>query len=90
MKRYLVVWSQEALDEIAALWIAAPSEVRAAILKAWRQVDDELAQTPEELGESRDAGKRIWFAPPLGVLFKIDVEKKEVRILQVWKFRTRT
>jgi len=89
MKRHLVIWSQEALDEIAALWVAAPSELRKSILKAWHQVDETLARDPENLGESRDEGRRIWFEALLGVLFKVNVEKKEVRLLQVWTFKTR-
>jgi len=44
--KYSVVWQQEALDEITLLWAAADSELRQSILKAWRQVDDVLAQGP--------------------------------------------
>lgn len=89
MKRFLVIWSQVALDAITAAWIAAPSELRNGILKAWRRIDDELANNPEELGESRQDGRRIWFEFPLGVLFKVEAEKKEVRLLQVWTFKKR-
>ena len=90
MKRFLVVWSQVALDAITVAWIAAPSELRNAILKAWHRVDEELARDPEELGESRDEGRRIWFEFPLGVLFKVNVEMKEVRLLQVWTYKKRS
>ena len=90
MKRYLVIWSQVALDGITAAWVAAPSELRGAILKAWHRIDDELASNPEDLGESRDEGRRIWFESPLGVVFKVDADKKEVRLLQVWTFTKRS
>jgi len=89
MKRFLVIWSQVALDSITFAWSEAPSELRHAILKAWRRIDDVLAENPEEVGESRDDGRRIWFEYPLGVLFRVNVENKEVRLLQVWTFKKR-
>jgi hypothetical protein len=72
------------------IWVAAPSDLRDSILKAWHQIDDTLARDPEDLGESRDEGMRIWFEAPLGILFKVAVEKKQVRLLQVWTFAKRS
>ena len=89
MKRFQVIWSQVALDAITEAWSAAPSELRNAILKAWHRIDDVLVNHPDEVGESREESRRIWFEFPLGVLFKVDAEKKEVRVLQVWIFKKR-
>jgi hypothetical protein len=56
-------------------------------MTASRRVDQQLHLTPQEQGESRDAGSRILFEAPLGIIYKVDEEKKLVRILRAWMYR---
>lgn len=89
MKRFTVVWSQEALDEIAQLWIAADGELRNAIMTAWHKVDEILANEPMNVGESREIGRRVMFEYPLAVKFKVEVSTSTTRLLQIWTFKKR-
>ena len=84
MKKFTVIWSQEALDEITVTWVAAESELRKAILDAWHKVDEILADDPANVGESRESDRRIFFEYPLSVVFKVEMGTATVRLLQVW------
>jgi hypothetical protein len=79
-----VEWLASALDELAALWLRADSESRRLITAATRATDEELKSRPEEKGESRAEGERIFFSSPLGIAFEVDRGRFVVRILHVW------
>lgn len=83
---FRVRWKQSALNELAALWLAADSEIRTAINTAVQSIDELLRLDPEGEGESRPNKRRILFVAPLGVLFRVRVEQSVVRVLQVWRF----
>ena len=79
MTRYTVVWHQEALDELARLWIDAPD--RAAITLAASAIDRHLAADASEKGTAVPNHLRQLTIPPLRVLFAVSESDRRVRIL---------
>jgi hypothetical protein len=65
--RYQVVWTRRADSELADVW--TDSADRNAVSYAARQIDSALARDPLACGESRTAGRRIFFGQPLVVIF---------------------
>ena len=43
---YRVIWIQEALDDLASLWVAADSQTRKAVTEGVRQLDQLLEDKP--------------------------------------------
>lgn len=84
---YRVEWQQEAVNELADIWIKGDSPLRQAITSATHNLDRELAANPFRDSESRDGDVRILFTSPLGALFEVDVKRQVVWILHVWAFR---
>jgi len=85
--RYSVDWLPAAEEELASLWLNAPD--RNAITRAAHAIDLRLQDEPEEAGESRPDGRRIVFAPPLGVIFRVIPGGRLVQVVHVWQFGTR-
>ncbi len=77
---------RSALNELADLWMRANSEQRRSISAATQTIDELLQVDPSNQGESRPLGRRILFAAPLGILFKVHHQQSSVRVLQVWQF----
>jgi hypothetical protein len=84
---YEVRWLEVALNELAALWLAASSAERQAITAATHALEARLAHDPEQEGESRSGTSRITFAPPLAVWFRIDAAEQAVTIFHVRSVR---
>jgi len=84
---YRLHWIQAALDELAAIWLAADSATRRAITGAVHSLEKELANNPNNVGESREVGERICLNYPLGVTLEVDDDKRTVHILHVWDIR---
>ena len=85
---YSIYRSQAAAAPLAEAWELADATLREAILEASRLLERQLHQDPHEQGESRGAGVRILFQVPLGILYEVDDDKKLVRILRSWVYRT--
>jgi hypothetical protein len=83
---FRVRWKQAAINELASLWMNADAEQRRAITQATDLIDRQLQVDPEIQGESRPRNRRILFATPLGILFRVDPQQKLVRVLQIWRF----
>jgi hypothetical protein len=81
---YVVIWGSAALQELAALWVNADAELRAAITAATEEIDLALTRFPDDVGESRPDNRRIAFARPLGVLFRVRSSDRRVIITRVW------
>jgi hypothetical protein len=79
---------QSAMTSLKEAWEQAEPEAQNAILRATRQLDQELQQDPTTKGESRDGATRVLFEAPLAVLFVVDEERKLVRVLRAWHYRT--
>lgn len=82
---YQVHWRKEASDELASIWLAADHNDRRAITEAANAIDRALGTNPGQCGESRSAGRRIFFCTPLGVIFQIFESHRAVYVLQIWR-----
>ena len=82
---YQVHWRKEASDELASIWLAADHNDRRAVTQAASAIDRALATDPDQRGESRSAGRRIFFCAPLGVIFQIMESQGLVYVLQIWR-----
>jgi hypothetical protein len=83
---YRLRWKRSALEELADLWTDADSSDRREINQALSSIEHELARTPLQAGESRPAGNRIVLEPPIAVVFNVDPDKQQVRVLQIWRY----
>lgn len=83
---YSVIWLPNAEQELAALWLNASD--RGAITRAAATLDQLLARDPANEGESRPNGRRILFAAPLALIYRIHFDQRQVDVLHVWQFRT--
>jgi hypothetical protein len=84
---FRVEWLQEALDELTELWLRADSALRQAITAATSAVDQELQADPYRSTESREDEVRVFFAYPLGFQVEVDLHRRAVQVLHVWRFR---
>jgi hypothetical protein len=85
-----VRWEDTALNQAAALWMAADSTVRQTITSAMNRIDERLRRNPSEEGESRPEDRRILFDFPLGILYRIEPTGEVVSVLRVWHCPKRT
>lgn len=76
---YRVVWVRGTRGRLAGLLAGADPRV---ILAAAR-VTAVLEHCPRSFGESRPAGRRIGFVPPLAVEFEIDDGGQVARVFEV-------
>jgi hypothetical protein len=81
---FTVRWIPSALNALAAIWTASTSGQRRAITKASHTIDAQLANDPLNVGEARAQGRRVLLVTPLGVIYKVDVSTRTVRVLSVW------
>ena len=79
---YQVVWLPSALDELAAIWLAASDRI--SVTAASHRIDQRLAANPLTEGESRDSEvERIAFEPPLQVLARVSEDDRMVWVIAV-------
>ena len=81
---YSVLWSHTALQMLAAVWTSASD--REAVTKSSQRLDILFAHHPLDIGESRDADRRIVFDPPIQVLYRVLSFPKRVEVLSVARF----
>ena len=86
---FRVDWLQSALNELADLWTQADSDQRQVITEACHAIEQRLARDPEQESESRPAGRRITFAPPLAATYRIEEDERTVTVVHVRMFRHR-
>jgi multidrug efflux pump subunit AcrA (membrane-fusion protein) len=86
---YRVEWLQSALDQLAAAWGQADSELRQAITAATNVLDRQLVVAPDVYGESRGGTARVHFVSPLSVNFSVDDDQRLVTVLSVRVYRPR-
>jgi hypothetical protein len=84
--KFRVVWTPTAERELTALWLA--SRRRHLVTAAAHQADEVLAGDPKNVGESRDANKRIMFIPPLIVEFEVVDSEQTVFVRAVREQRS--
>jgi hypothetical protein len=86
---FRVEWVEAAIDDLAAIWMRVDSDQRRAVTSAANAIDVALRSDPFRESESRDDERRVFFAPPLGVFFSVDLPRRVVRVGQVWHYRPR-
>ncbi len=86
---FRVKWIEEAVDDLAAIWMRADSDKRRGITEASDAIDRELKSDPFRQSESRDDDRRVLFASPLGVFFSVDNKHRVVRVGRVWYYGPR-
>lgn len=85
--KFVVRWKQDALDDLAAMWLDAGSWDRRRITTSAREADRVLRRGPYGASESRDGDRRILFVAPLAITFRVDTEADKVEVLRVRQFR---
>ena len=83
---YSVIWLPDAEQELAGLWL--DSRDRDVVTRAADAIDRLLARDADIQGESRPNGRRILFASPLAVTYRVRRDEHQVDVLHVWRFRT--
>ena len=81
---YRIVWKPEAEKRLTTIWLDAAD--RQAVTDAASMIDLRLSHDPKTQGEERDAGRRILFVPPLGVIFKDNSRTRTVQVVTVWQY----
>ncbi|MBI1900144.1 MAG: hypothetical protein HYS13_03380 [Planctomycetia bacterium] len=79
--RFTVVWDDEALNQLAVIWLDADD--RAAVTSAQAAIDAELAMAPASKGTSVSEGLRRLVKSPLQVLFEVADADRLVRVTAV-------
>jgi hypothetical protein len=81
---YTVLWTPDAEQELAALWLDASN--RAEVTRASHALDQRLAANGPDEGESRAEDERVVFEAPLGVLIEVRLGERLIRVLHVWTY----
>ena len=81
MSRYVVVWTQNALEELAEIWTEADD--LPAITSAAHAVDRELSEQPADKGTTLSEGLRALVIPPIRILFSADEATGVVEVAKV-------
>ena len=79
--RYTVLWSPEAEDQLAEIWIEAAD--RNAVTAAQATIDEELAADPETKGKEASEDLRRFKVEPLVVLFEIQPGDRLAKVTAV-------
>jgi hypothetical protein len=82
---YVVRWRKSALDRLAELWLEAEDRNNITT-RAVEEIDHTLARVSNATGESRSDSTRVYFVPPVGVFYDVDVVDEIVSVLHVWTF----
>lgn len=62
-----IAWEGSALDELADIWLHAPSNERRQVTTAASDLEARLRVNPGDQGESRPHGRRVLYAPRIAV-----------------------
>jgi len=81
---YDVTWKENAYLQLVEIWEEARdnSDLRQAI----RAINFDLSDDPSTKGESRSDGRRVFFAPPLAIIFRVNFRLNDVVIIDIWRF----
>jgi plasmid stabilization system protein ParE len=85
---FTVVWKPEAERRLANIW--TDSTDRNAVTRSAGVIDRALKDHPENLGESRGKGRRVFLEAPLGVVFQVSSADRMVTVLTVWDYERRS
>ncbi len=80
MIRYTVIWQDEAIEDVAALWLDASDP--AVITTGCNTIQKLLSLSPEIRGTEMREGLRSLTVWPLRAIFAV---REEDRIIEVWR-----
>jgi plasmid stabilization system protein ParE len=83
---FSVVWTDHALDDLANLWVTVDPQTRNRIEAAVNWLNVALQLDPNEVGESRPNNRRIAFAGPLVISFRVEGASSTVRVNHVSRY----
>lgn len=83
------IWHDQALDELADIWVRATRAERDEVERAVNEINRELSDQPWLKGESRGPTTRIVIIDPLTVRFQVLPGTVVARILNVRMRRRR-
>jgi hypothetical protein len=81
---YDVIWSSDAEQELAALWL--DPAIRSLVSTQSQRLDERLAANAPDEGESRPGDHRIASETPLGILFHVEIAERRATVVHVWAF----
>ncbi len=81
--KYTVVWSLDAENDLAAIWMEA--EYRAEVTAAGDAIDVILREDAHLKGESRHGRVRVLLVAPLGIEFEVLRDDCIARVVYVWR-----
>ncbi len=79
-------WSDEALEQLADIYVAADEVKRDVMARAVERFNSQLARDPHSLGESREGMGRIAFPASLQVYFYVFDARGWVYVTKVSRF----
>lgn len=83
---FRVQWVSSALNVLPEVWIAADPSETSLLSDVINAIEQQLALDPTEIGESREADRRILLVPPLAVKFRVQPGLRLVTVLDVWRY----
>ncbi len=81
MTPYRVVWTRDALAELASIWMNSSNP--AAVTRAAGEIDRILGRNPAESGVELHEQLRVLIFPPLRVLFAVVEIDRRVEVARV-------
>ncbi|AWM39982.1 hypothetical protein GobsT_16190 [Gemmata obscuriglobus] len=82
---FQVTWSRRAINQLAVIWMNATDQN--SVSAASHAIGAALASDPENEGESRPNSRRVMYASPLGVRYRVYPGETRVRVLVCWQIR---
>ncbi|MFT3879049.1 MAG: hypothetical protein QM703_05235 [Gemmatales bacterium] len=80
--KWTVLWQPSAEQQLTNLWTNAKN--KQSITFASNQIDALLRTQPQALGESRSGLERIFFYPPLSVIYEVIPDDSKVIVTYVY------
>jgi plasmid stabilization system protein ParE len=85
---FMIYRSKAATRPLRKVLAKADPAAQARIRQAVEQLNERLADQPQEQGESRGMKTRIIFEAPVAILFEVDEAKMLVTVLRTWAYRS--
>lgn len=90
--RYRVVWRRVVTERRIVefmLELAARQESTEPLYQAMNRIDELLATSPNDIGESRADFERVYFEPPLSITYEVQEDEHLVIVLRARYVRPR-
>ena len=82
MKKFTVLWQEDAEAELATLW--EQSEDRNSLADSANKIDQVLGESADKVGESREKSERILFHDNFAVHYRVWLADRRVMVQEIW------